>query len=41
MNTQQKATMAKIKKDFKYIYDLQDSIKTKIEKISKEIYGAI
>lgn len=27
--------------DFKYIYDLQDSIKTKIEKISKEIYGAI
>ena len=27
--------------DFKYIYDLQDSIKTKIKKISKEIYGAI
>ena len=27
--------------NFKYIYDLQDSIKTKIEKISKEIYGAI
>ena len=27
--------------NFKYIYDLQDSIKTKIEKIAKEIYGAI
>ena len=26
---------------FKYIYDLQDSIKTKIEKIAKEIYGAL
>lgn len=29
------------RENFKYIYDLQDSIKTKIEKISKEIYGAI
>ena len=26
---------------FKYIYDLQDSIKTKIEKVAKEIYGAV
>ena len=26
--------------NFKYIYDLQDSIKIKIEKIAKEIYGA-
>ncbi|MBQ6991596.1 MAG: formate--tetrahydrofolate ligase [Clostridia bacterium] len=26
--------------NFKYIYDLKDSIKTKIEKISSEIYGA-
>lgn len=26
--------------NFKYIYDLQDSIKTKIEKVAKEIYGA-
>ncbi len=27
--------------NFKYIYDLKDDIKTKIEKIAKEIYGAI
>ena len=27
--------------NFKYIYDLQDNIKTKIEKIATEIYGAI
>ena len=27
--------------NFKYIYDLQDSIKTKIEKVAKEIYGAV
>jgi formate--tetrahydrofolate ligase len=26
--------------DFKFIYDLEDSIETKIEKIAKEIYGA-
>ncbi len=26
---------------FKYIYDLKDSIKTKIEKIATEVYGAI
>ena len=26
--------------DFKYIYDLQDDIKTKIEKVAREIYGA-
>ena len=26
--------------DFKFIYDLEDSIETKIEKVSKEIYGA-
>jgi len=26
--------------NFKYIYDLKDSLKTKIEKISSEIYGA-
>lgn len=27
--------------DFKYIYDINDSIKEKIEKVSKEIYGAL
>lgn len=27
--------------DFKYIYELQEDIKTKIEKVAKEIYGAI
>ena len=27
-------------KEFKFIYDLEDSIETKIEKVSKEIYGA-
>lgn len=27
--------------NFKYIYDLQDSIKTKIEKVAREIYGAM
>ena len=26
--------------NFKYIYELQDNIKTKIEKVAKEIYGA-
>ena len=26
---------------FKFIYDLQDSIKSKIEKVAKEIYGAV
>lgn len=26
--------------NFKYIYDLQDNIKTKIEKVAKEVYGA-
>ena len=26
--------------DFKFMYDLEDSIETKIEKISKEVYGA-
>lgn len=26
--------------NFKYIYDLQDDIKTKIEKVAREIYGA-
>ena len=26
--------------DFRYIYDLQDDIKTKIQKVAKEIYGA-
>ena len=28
------------KEDFKYMYDLKDSIKTKIEKIATKIYGA-
>jgi formate--tetrahydrofolate ligase len=28
------------KNDFKYIYDLEDDIVTKIEKVSKNIYGA-
>lgn len=32
--------LAKSEENFKYIYDLQDDIKTKIEKIAKEIYGA-
>ena len=26
--------------DFKYVYDLQDDIKTKIQKVAREIYGA-
>ena len=26
--------------EFRYVYDLQDDIKTKIEKVTKEIYGA-
>ena len=26
--------------DIKYVYDLQDDIKTKIEKVAKQIYGA-
>ena len=26
--------------DFKFMYDLEDSIETKIEKVSKEVYGA-
>ena len=26
--------------EFRYVYDLQDDIKTKIEKVAKEIYGA-
>lgn len=28
------------KEDFKYIYELEDDIKKKIEKVAKEIYGA-
>ena len=32
--------LTKVPTNFKYIYDLEDSIKTKIEKISGEIYGA-
>ena len=32
--------LTKKEEDFKYIYDVQDDIKTKIEKVSKEIYGA-
>ena len=32
--------LTKKEEQFKFIYDLQDDIKTKIEKISKEIYGA-
>lgn len=35
----QDTSLEKTKK-LKYIYDLQDDIKTKIEKIAKEIYGA-
>ena len=27
--------------DFRFIYDLEDDIKTKIEKVAKEIYGAV
>lgn len=27
--------------EFKYIYNLEDDIKTKIEKVAKEVYGAI
>ena len=33
--------LTKKQEDFKYTYDLQDDIKTKIEKVAKEIYGAI
>ena len=33
--------IVKKSEDFKYIYDLSDSVKTKIEKVTKEIYGAI
>ena len=33
--------IVKKSEDFKYIYDLSDSVKTKIEKVAKEIYGAI
>ena len=32
--------LTKKEEQFKFIYELQDDIKTKIEKISKEIYGA-
>ena len=32
--------LTKKEEDFKYIYDVQDDIETKIEKVSKEIYGA-
>lgn len=32
--------LVEIKEDFKYIYNLEDNIKTKIEKVAKEIYGA-
>ena len=32
--------LVEIPEKFKYIYELNDSIETKIEKISKEIYGA-
>ena len=32
--------LAENQTDFKYIYDLQDDIKTKIEKVAREIYGA-
>ena len=37
--TQKLVELAKSEENFKYIYDLQDDIKTKIEKIAKEIYG--
>jgi len=33
-------SLSEQKNDFRYIYDLEDSIETKIEKVSKEIYGA-
>ena len=32
--------MCEKKDNFKYIYDLEDSIENKIEKIAKQIYGA-
>lgn len=33
-------TLSEKKNSFKYVYDLKDSIKSKIEKIAKKVYGA-
>lgn len=33
--------LTKKEENFRFIYDLEDDIKTKIEKVAKEIYGAI
>lgn len=38
---QQLVDLTEKEEKFKYIYDLQDSIKIKIEKVAKEVYGAI
>lgn len=38
---QKLVNMTEIQEEFKYIYDLKDDIKTKIEKVAREIYGAI
>lgn len=38
---QKLVNIAEKKNKFNYIYELQDNIKTKIEKIAKNIYGAI
>ena len=32
--------LTEISENFKYIYETQDNIKTKIEKVAKEVYGA-
>ena len=37
---QQLVNLTEKQENFKYIYDLQDDIKTKIQKVAREIYGA-
>ena len=37
---QQLVNLTEKQENFKYIYDLQDNIKTKIQKVANEIYGA-
>ncbi len=38
---QKLVSLTEKQEDFKFTYDLQDDIKTKIEKVAREIYGAI
>ena len=37
---QQLVNLTEKQENFKYVYDLQDDIRTKIEKVAREIYGA-